>query len=317
MITQKDEKYIEFLKTRISSNVKPEVAELMIKYALPPEEHARVGKDVEEYCFAGKSPVENPKAYLVIGQTGGGKSTLTSLILRNDPNTVVIDSDAFKAFNPQKDEITRLYPTLYGFLTGLDAYLHRDEVYSKALKEGYNILIEVAPSTKELLFNIDFEELREHGYVAVANILAACLENSLLSIHERYEGQLEAKMNSPKLTDLKRAIDSYNAVTLIIDELVKIEDVQANIFQRSPYSKTEQNTQFIQPPSFVTDDKEFLLQAYTEACDSDREDMVKYVDERIKSINEQMQRRNAPSDQRAQFAQIVELILNNLKEKKN
>ena len=66
MITQKDEKYIEFLKTRISSNVKPEVAELMIKYALSPEEHARVGKDVEEYCFAGKRPVENPKAYLLL-----------------------------------------------------------------------------------------------------------------------------------------------------------------------------------------------------------------------------------------------------------
>ena len=308
MITQKDEKYIEFLKTRISPNVKPEVADLMIKYALSPEEHARVSQDIQEYCFSGKRPVENPKAYLVIGQTGGGKSNLTSLILRNNPNTVVIDSDAFKAFNPQRDEISQTYPTLYGYLTGLDAYLHRDEVYSRALREGYNTLIEVAPSTKELLFNIDFAELAEYGYEVDANILAACIENSLLSVHERYEGQLESKMQSPKLTDLKRAIDSYDAVKLIIDELNKMPEVNVNLYQRSPYSKSQSNDDFIEPPTFVTSEKSLMRQAYEEACAADKQDMMNKVQERIDDINDSMQKRNAPPEQRAQFGQIVELV---------
>lgn len=313
MITKKPEQYIEFLKTRISPNVKPDVAELMIEHALSPEEHARVGLDIEEYCFAFKKPVESPQIFLVIAQTGAGKSNLTGLILRNNPNTVVIDSDAFKAFNPLKDEITKKYPTLYGFLTGLDAYLHRDEVYSKAIQEGYNILIEIAPSTKDLLFNIDFEELKSHGYRIVANILSACLENSLLSIHERYEAQLEAKMESPKLTDLKRAIDSYDALGLIIDELLKRKDIDINIFQRSPYLKFEESHVFIEPPMFITDKRKFLKKAYAEACALDKEDMMKYADERIAEVKSQMKKRKAPSDQRAQFKEIEELIKRNLK----
>ena len=315
MINKKTEEYIEFLKTRISPNVKPDVAKLMIKYALSPEEHGRVGMEVEEYCFSYKEPVQNPQIFLVIAQTGAGKSNLTSLILRNNPNTVVIDSDAFKAFNPQKDEITQKYPTLYGFLTGLDAYLHRDEVYFKAINEGYNILIEIAPSTKDLLFNIDFEELKTHGYKVIANILAACLENSLLSIHERYEGQLESKMDSPKLTDLKRAMDSYEAVSLIIDELIKRKDIDINLFQRSPYTISEENTTYIEPPIFITEKRKLIRKAYEEACAADREDIMKSAEKRISDVSKQMKKRKAPRDQRAQFKQIVELIRNNFKAK--
>ena len=70
--TGKSLEYIQFLRTRISPNVKPEIGQLMIDYALTPEEHERVLRRIEDYCFYGKHPVPNPKIYLVISQTGAG-----------------------------------------------------------------------------------------------------------------------------------------------------------------------------------------------------------------------------------------------------
>ncbi|MBQ8425387.1 MAG: zeta toxin family protein [Clostridia bacterium] len=307
----KSPEYIEFLKTRISPNVKPEIAELMIEYALTPEQHEKVFHRIEDYCFFGKTPVINPKIYLVISQTGAGKSSLTSHLMKvNHHNTVVIDSDAFKAFNPRKNFICAKYPTLYGYLTGIDAYLHRDEIYQKALKEGYNVLIEVAPSTKERLFNIDFEELENYGYAIDANILAVSRINSLLSIHERFEGQIEAKMNSPKLTDFKRANDSYDSLGMVLEDLLDLDKVDVKIWQRGSYDDMEEG-EYMPSPVLLTTDKDEAVSVFNEARRYDEEKTLIEAEKRIKIVKEQMEARRAPTDQRAQFAKVEKIILEN------
>lgn len=304
----KSDEYIEFLKTRISPNVKPDVADLMIEYALTPEQHDKVLQRIEDYCFFGKYPVANPKIYLVISQTGAGKSSLTSHLMKvNHHNTVVIDSDAFKAFNPRKDHICAKYPTLYGYLTGLDAYLHRDEVYQKALQEGYNVLIEVAPSTKERLFNIDFDELAMYGYEVDANILAVSRINSLLSIHERFEGQIEAKMNSPKLTDFKRANDSYDSLGMVLEDLLELPNVGVKIWQRGSYDSMEEG-EFMPSPVLLTTDKEEAVSVFEEARKDDEAKTLLDAQKRVRIVKDQMEARRAPTAQRAQFSQIEKII---------
>ena len=304
----KSPEYIEFLKTRVSPNVKPEVAKLMIDYALSPEEHMKVLTRIEDYCFAGKYPVRNPKIYLVISQTGAGKSSLTSHLMKvNHQNTVVIDSDAFKAFNPKRNFICAKYPTLYGYLTGIDAYLHRDEIYEKALQEGYNVLIEVAPSTKERLFNIDFEELARYGYNIDANILAVSRANSLLSIHERFEGQIEAKMNSPKLTDFKRANDSYDSLGMVLEDLLELPNVSVNIWQRGSYDMMKED-EYMPSPVLLTRDKTEAVEVFQDARRRDEESTMRDAPRRIKIVKEQMEARRAPTDQRAQFSQVEKII---------
>lgn len=314
--TGKSPEYIEFLKTRVSPNVKPEIAKLMIDYALTPEEHERVLRRIEDYCFYGKHPVENPKIYLVISQTGAGKSTLTSHLLKiNHQNTVVIDSDNFKSFNPKKEHIQAKYPTLYGYLTGIDAYLHRDEIYTKALSEGYNVLIEVAPSTKEKLFNIDFDELARYGYQIDANILAVSQINSLISVHERFEGQIEAKMNSPKLTDFKRAIDSYESLGMILKELLPMDEVQVNIWKRGSYDQLQEG-EIMPAPILLTSDKSKAVEEFEKARKEDEAQTLTEAPKRIKIVKEQMESRRAPTAQRAQFAQIEEMVNELQSEKK-
>ena len=305
---EKTPEYIDFLKTRISPNVKPEIAKLMIEYALDPEEHSKTYQKIHDYVFERKTPDPNPKIFLVISQTGGGKSGLTSQIMEKYPNTVVIDSDAFKAFNPRRKEITEKYPTLYGYLTGIDAYLHRDEIYNEALEKGYNVLIEIAPSIKERLFNIDFDELEKYGYQVHANVLAVSKINSLLSVHERFEGQIEAKMDSPKLTDLKRAIESYDAVELVLKDLIDMKDINLSLWKRNPDGEVLEGEEM--PRSkFITDDKLEALECLKEARKEDEELTIKTAQERIDLVKKQMRERKAPVEQRAQFEKIEQMIM--------
>lgn len=310
---QKSPEYINYLKTRISESVPENIAELMLYYALSEEEHSKVLEEIREYCFRGKSPVDKsiarPKAYLVIAQTGAGKSNLSMKIKKDNPNVVAIDSDAFKTFNPYKDEIKQKYQQYFGHLTGLDAYIHRDEIYDEALSRGYDILIEIAPSTKELLFNIDFEELAKNNYDIEAYILSVSEENSLLSVHERYEGQIEAGMDAPKLTDLRRAKNSTEAVPIIIDDLLeKHKEVRLSLFKRADTSNVDAVE--LQEPIFVTDDKTDFKKVYFRVQKEDLEKTLAESDKRIEAIKEQMKRRDVPQLQVKQFNDICDLIEN-------
>ena len=310
-----NEEYIQFLRGRISPNVKPEIAELMIEYAMTQEEHAEALMKVDELCFANRIPAralgQTPKAFLVISQTGGGKSALTAKILRENPNTIVIDSDKFKQFHSKRKELLEKYPTLFGFLTGLDAYLLRDEIYSKALAEGYNILIEIAPSAKDKLFNINFEELSRAGYTVDANLLVTCIENSLLSIHERYELDLRSGKPAPKLTDFNRAIESSVVIPEIIEDfqrLPKEYNTTLTLWQRGPYSSEKSGSLLVNPPIFVSSDLDTALFRYSEAEQADREDMLPHLKDRVERIESDMEDRNAPTDQRSQFEKVKDYI---------
>ena len=113
-------------------------------------------KKIEKDIFFNKKRVKNPNINIVIGQAGAGKSSVTNLIIKEEPNTIILDSDKFKNYSPLKEIILKNFPTYFGHLTGLDSYLVRDYIYKKAFKKHYNILIEVTPSTSEELFNINF-----------------------------------------------------------------------------------------------------------------------------------------------------------------
>ena len=307
MENKKENDYILFLKSRISPNVNPDIAEKMIQYALSPEEHELALNEIKDYCFFRKSPVSHPKIFLIIAQTGGGKSGLSSRVLKENPNTVLIESDIFKAFNPNREIISQKHPTLYGYLTGLDAYLHRDEIYDMALEKGYNVLLEIAPSTTEKFFNVDFEKLKNMGYKIEANVMAVSKSNSLLSIHERYEGQIEAGMNAPKLTDLKRALDSYESMEIILNDLLNMPDVDINLWKRGD-NLFEKGRIFMPSPTFITNDKSLILPLFKEARRVDETLTLGHFEARLENIKYQMGLRNAPADQQEQLSQVEEII---------
>ena len=179
-----------FVPPKIHSKVDLYTKKMMLKYVLNDEDYLLTYLSILAESFYGKSKSNNPKLYLVIGQTGSGKSNLTAEILKENHNCIVLDSDKYKSFRPDAEILATKYPTLYGFLTGIDSYEHRDNIYNYAINNSYDIIIEKAPDIKKGLINVDIEKALNRGYKIFVSVLAVGKLNSALSIHERYEGQI-------------------------------------------------------------------------------------------------------------------------------
>ena len=121
-------------KDRIYAELPEELKKLMERYILSEEEHERILEDIKKTSYVGKTPVERPKYIIVVGQTGSGKSNLTSLIYEKDSNIVIIDTDKYKAYRADNEEILREHLSEYAFLTAPDAFLHRDEMIEDAIR---------------------------------------------------------------------------------------------------------------------------------------------------------------------------------------
>ena len=51
------------------------------------------------------SPVESPKLYLLGGQPGAGKSTISDQLMTEYPNTIFINPDTYRELHPQYEAI--------------------------------------------------------------------------------------------------------------------------------------------------------------------------------------------------------------------
>ena len=89
--------------------------EIYRKYKLSEEEHMELYGKIKKIWTMDKTPVDNPVAVIVGGQTGAGKTGLIiySKKMFADGNVVVINSDEIKPFHPKSEEIAREYPGEY------------------------------------------------------------------------------------------------------------------------------------------------------------------------------------------------------------
>ena len=79
------------------------------KFKLSLAEHESVFADLNDDTFDGKSPVERPKAVILGGQPGAGKSKLSEIMQQNvfgdSSNVVKINGDDYREAHPQIREI--------------------------------------------------------------------------------------------------------------------------------------------------------------------------------------------------------------------
>lgn len=80
-------------KDRIYSELPENLKTLMKQYILSEDEHNIILQDIKKQSYANKKPEANPTFYIVTGQTGSGKSNLTSYLYSKNENMVIIDSD--------------------------------------------------------------------------------------------------------------------------------------------------------------------------------------------------------------------------------
>lgn len=209
------------VEPEISNNISYDLGRKMLDYRLSDKEYFITFLKIVRYVFNGKKPSKTPESNILLSQTGAGKSNLRELILRQNPNSVIIDSDKFKRFRSDADDIFEKDAPHFGALTGIDSYDHANNINRYAMEKGYNILVECAPSLSQGMIGVDIDLMEKYSYNINYHALAVGNLISSFSIHKRYEKDIrdEKMKGEAKLTDLGRHDDSYDAMTNVIKNI--------------------------------------------------------------------------------------------------
>lgn len=299
------EELLRYTKRRInpeiSDNIPEDLAKKMLEYRLSDEDYFITFLKIIKHLFSDKIPEKtNPEAKILISQTGSGKTNLRKLLLEENNNCIVIDSDLYKKFRPDAESIRREDPTHFGALTGIDCYDHANNFINLATSKGYNILIECAPTRKEGIVGVNLEDLDEKGYRTHSHVLAVGDLVSALAIHYRYEIDLQMKLKGAKLTDLKRHDESYDSTISVIRRL---NAPNIRVYRRG---KKEES----QVPQIIKENEESTEEIVDSLNKERKKSNTEYkengFDEDYRTISNFMQKRQAPEEEKRQLQIIKE-----------
>ena len=166
--------------------------EVCTEYKLSEDERNEIGNKINAIMLAGKKTSEQPIAIIDIAPPSSGKTGLNGYACAQfkDNNAVVINSDELKPFHPRIDELAKKYPEYYTKVTNQESNFWTDNLFDVAVASRYNVIFEGTGRNLKLLTKM---MSKMHGYKIVVRGMAGNELNCLMSIIERYEGQVEQK----------------------------------------------------------------------------------------------------------------------------
>ncbi len=166
--------------------------EVCTEYKLSEDERNEIGNKINAIMLAGKKTSEQPIAIIDIAPPSSGKTGLNGYACAQfkDNNAVVINSDELKPFHPRIDELAKKYPEYYTKVTNQESNFWTDNLFDVAVASRYNVIFEGTGRNLKLLTKM---MSKMHGYKIVVRGMAVNELNCLMSIIERYEGQVEQK----------------------------------------------------------------------------------------------------------------------------
>lgn len=199
--------------------------EVCKRYKLSNEEHNRIGNNINEIMLSGKTPSKNPIAIINIAPPGSGKTGLNGMAVNQflDNNVIVINSDELKPFHPKIDEIAKVYPQYYTKVTNQESNQWTDGLFDKAVEGNYNIIFEGTGRNIRLLKSM-IKKLK--GYKIIVRGMAVSDLNCLMSIVERYEGQVENK-GWGRLVTISHFYKAYEEMLDTIQQLENMEEIES------------------------------------------------------------------------------------------
>lgn len=188
-------------------------------YKLSEDEHDKIQQYILRIYFDNKAPVANPKAIIDIAPPASGKTGLNGYGTNEfiDNNVIIINSDELKPYHPKIEEISRRYPQYFTKITDQESNTWTSTLFDEALKKGYNVIFEGTGKNSRILNTI---RDKMHGYNVIVRGMAVNELNCLISIIERYEGQLSRK-GFGRLVTQDHFYETYNNMPNTIDEIEK------------------------------------------------------------------------------------------------
>lgn len=141
---------------------------------------------IKQWVTAHFSRVRNPKAFILGGQPGAGKTSLQYLIQKQDRNVIVINADAYRKFHPYFFEIQRKYGTDSPKYTQPFINQVAEQLIDELSAESYNLIIEGTLRTATVPLNT-CRALKDKGYRVELHVIAVKRAISYESTLLRYE----------------------------------------------------------------------------------------------------------------------------------
>lgn len=280
--------------------------EIKDKYKLSEEEHMEIYKQIEQEVFGRVAPDSKPVAIIVGAQPGAGKGSIISYSKKQmemeGKDIVIISTDEYKPYHPNAIEMSKKYPTEYIEIVEQDAGDWTSKVMKKAIEEKYNFIFEGTLKNDRILRRI--EELKENGFEVVVRTLAVSKLESLISIHERYESQIE-NMGWGRLVSVEHHNRAYDGIPAVIDKIEKSKLCTTEVFIRgeeisSPkkvYSSKEDSNKYIS-----------ARMALEEQRNIQQRNTAITAEKRIKEIKQKFINRNAQEKEMKQLEELNELL---------
>lgn len=149
-----------------------------------------------------KASSRNPKAYILGGQPGAGKSVMINEIFKNDlnKNALVISGDDYRRYHPKYLSIQEQEGLLSAKYTQAFSSKITEMLIQKASDEKYNLIIEGTFRTASTpLKTLDILKLK--GYETHIAIMATPARISRSSCLERYKKQFLVEPEIARFTD--------------------------------------------------------------------------------------------------------------------
>lgn len=159
------------------------------RYKLSTAELDHVGKPIAESEMLILSRQDKPLMIFTGGQSGSGKSSITSIQLeRLNEDIAIIDADLFRGYHPKIEEINEHHSNISSQLTHQAGAGISNRVRDAALDKGTNILFDQTSRVPEGIKIIgDRGKSKEIPYNVELHVIATDLDTSRMRVHKRYE----------------------------------------------------------------------------------------------------------------------------------
>jgi len=114
------------------------------RYLLPPEQGIRIFREeIVPDLLAGRDPQDSPTVVFLVGQHGAGKSRVASMVadvLNKRGGFADLDSDLYKPYHPQYDDLMRRDDTLMAAYIGPDSWAWLTQAHEYVRARKINVL---------------------------------------------------------------------------------------------------------------------------------------------------------------------------------
>lgn len=278
------------------------------KYKLSEEEHNKIYKEIEKEVFVNSTPQDEPIAIIVGGQPGCGKGGVIaytkSQVEANGKCIILITTDEYKPYHPNAIEIARKYPTEYVEIVEQDAGPWTGSIMKKAIDDKHNFIFEGTLKNDRILDRI--QELKQNGFNVTVRVLAVPRLESLLTVHERYEKQMEV-LTYGRLISIEHHNKAYDGIPAVVDKIEKSGLCTVEVYLRGDeigkpvkvYSSKEKNERF--PTARIA------LEEYRK---SEGKETIKTAKTRVNKLRESFVKRNAKESELKQLDELENYWIN-------